>query len=746
MPSPCLFVLPNESAQWIQLLLDTAIKGVLILVVAGVLVAMLKGASAAARHLLWSVAVVSLLTLPIFELVLPNWQVPVFPALLQSASAKSVASNSNEQPLQDITVPSTFDENANSAKPSAALTTTTTTKSAIRKTPDELLTVPPYRESLFNSVQKEQNPAPAATNTNWMTIIFILWSIGFLAVAARLGIGTFKVWMIVRRAEPLTDGYWANLLHQLTAELRLNGNIRLLKSRHVTMPMTWGILRPVVLLPLDEDDWSDECSRIVLLHELAHIKRRDCLTQILAQLACALYWFNPLVWSAAKRLRIERELACDDQVLEVGTRATDYATHLVAIASSFEPGIFASSMTVGMACSQLESRVVSILNPDVQRRGLNRFRILVATILAVVFIVPLSIVQPWVRAAVLPQKTNSGKKSAPPVTESTETEKHLDEYLSKIAEVHTQKALDLAINHQIEVNSVVEQNIEHINQQELVQIPEHVLEVIEQDKTAGNGKSATPSDEQNQRMKLLGITPEFIESVRKMGFDNLSPNQLIEIRVHKIDEAFVNQVRGWGFTNLSLNQLIQLRVSGVTTEYIEAMKRAGFDKLPLNKLSSLRIHNVTPEFIDEVRRLGFDNLSIDQILSLRIHNINEAFVKETQNWGYGKLSLNELMQIRVHNITPAFAQEMKALGFNNLSLQKLIQLKIFNMSADYLREMRSLGFENLTIEQALQMRQQNIDAEYVRKLRAAGFKNVSINQMLDMKRSGVDDILLKNNR
>jgi beta-lactamase regulating signal transducer with metallopeptidase domain len=625
-----------------------------------------------------------------------------------------------------------------------------TAKTATRKTPDELPTLPPYKTPLFDDVQREQSLSADSSGMNWAMMIFMIWSAGFLAVMARFAAGTGKVWMIERRGESLTDSYWTGLLQRLTAQLRLGGGVRLLKSKQVTMPMTWGVWRPVVLLPEDADDWSDECSRIVLLHELAHIKRRDCLTQMLAQVACALYWFNPLVWSAAKRLRVERELACDDQVLEVGTRASDYATHLVAIASSFESNIFASSMTVGMACSQLESRVVSILNPDIERRGINRLRIIVASILAVVFVVPLSIVQPWVSAAVLPPEATFNQDSTGLPVGSTESEKQLDTYLSQIAEAQTQKAVALAIEHQIEVTHLVDHNIEQANLPDQEQAPDQSAETTQQEKATpkavGEGNPANPSDEQSYRMKLHGITPEFIESARKMGFDNLSVNQLIQMRVHTIDEPFVNQVRGWGFTDASLNQLVQLRVTGVTTEYIEAMKRAGFDNLSINKLASLKIQNVTPEFIDEMHRLGFDKLSAEQLLSLKVHNINEAFVKETQNWGYGKLSMNELMQVRIHNITPNFAREMKALGFDNLPLQKLMQLKIHNVNAGYVREMQSLGFENLTVDQWLQMRIQGITVEYVKKLRAAGFKNVSVNQMIDMKRHGIDDILLKNNR
>jgi beta-lactamase regulating signal transducer with metallopeptidase domain len=744
-PSPSLFMLPNEAVEWFQLLLDMALKGVFILLVAGALVATCKRASAAARHLLWSIAVACLLALPVFELVLPDWQVPVFPALLQSTSAETESPAISQPP--DNRFAGAFAENRGPANSYASVKEPLTAKPSARKTPDELPALPPYQTPLFEDVRSEPSLAVDAPKgpMNWALMIFLIWSAGFLLVMLRLLAGTCRVWRIARRAEPLIDSYWARLLDEQTAELGLNNRIRILKSRGVNMPMTWGAFRPVVLLPLDADDWSEECSRIVLLHELAHIKRRDCLTQMLAQMACALHWFNPLVWSAAKRLRVERELACDDQVLEVGTRASDYASYLVAIASSCEANLFASPTTVGMACSQLESRVVSILNPDIRRRGLNRLRIIIAAILSVAFIVPLSILQPWVSAAVLTKDEARNKDAAPLVVEPAEIEKLPDEYLSQVAE--TQKAVALAIAHQDVEAQAVEDNLEQEDSQDPQQAPDPQAETIEQEKAAeGAGNPANPSNEQSYRMKLHGVTPEFIESARRLGFENLSVNQLIQMRVHQIDDAFVNQVRGWGFANASLNQLVQLRVSGVTGEYIEAMKRAGIENLLVNRLANLKLQNVTPEYIDELRRLGFDKLSADQLISLKVHRINEAFVREAQNWGFGKLSLNELMQIRVHNITPNFAQEMKALGFDNLSLQKLMQLRVHNVNAEYLREMRGLGFDNLTAAQAIQMKIYGINAEYVKKLRAAGFKNVSVEQMLDMKRHGIDDILLKHNR
>ena len=136
-------------------------------------------------------------------------------------------------------------------------------------------------------------------------------------------------------------------------------------------------------MPADADAWPVERLRIVLLHELAHVKRRDCLTHLLAQAACAVYWFNPLAWMAARQARAERERACDDLVLAAGTRGSDYAEELLQIARVMRSGRFPAVLagaTLAMAHrSQLEGRLMAILDPRIPRRGLTRLRALVTT-------------------------------------------------------------------------------------------------------------------------------------------------------------------------------------------------------------------------------------------------------------------------------------------------------------------------------------------------------------------------------
>src|SRR6185503_1967736 len=125
----------------------------------------------------------------------------------------------------------------------------------------------------------------------------------------------------VARARSLDEAEWHDGARRAAHATALTHTPRLLVSAAVAVPMTYGCWRPGVLLPADYASWPAARRYVVLLHEFAHVARRDALTHLMASLTCAVHWFNPAVWYAARRLRVERERACDDFVVEAGTPA-----------------------------------------------------------------------------------------------------------------------------------------------------------------------------------------------------------------------------------------------------------------------------------------------------------------------------------------------------------------------------------------------------------------------------------------
>ena len=137
--------------------------------------------------------------------------------------------------------------------------------------------------------------------------------------------------------------------------------------------MTWGLRRPVILVPPGSSKWSEETKRSVLLHEMGHIRRGDCLMHLLARFVCVLYWFHPLVWLAARQWRKTSEQAANDMVLSSNVAPPDYAQCLVGIASQMRGTRLFAQVALPMATpSELEGRVVAILDSKRNHRSLKR--------------------------------------------------------------------------------------------------------------------------------------------------------------------------------------------------------------------------------------------------------------------------------------------------------------------------------------------------------------------------------------
>jgi TonB family protein len=160
------------------------------------------------------------------------------------------------------------------------------------------------------------------------------------------------------------------------------------------MPMTFGFLRPAVFMPSDAAAWSAERRRVVLLHELAHVRRGDVATHLLARTAMSFYWWNPLAWTAWRSFLKERERATDDLVLSAGARASEYAGHLLEVAQQMQSSGAIGWAAVAMARpSQLEGRLLAILDARVNRKAPGRVAAAVAALLAVAIVAPLAAVQ-----------------------------------------------------------------------------------------------------------------------------------------------------------------------------------------------------------------------------------------------------------------------------------------------------------------------------------------------------------------
>src|SRR5512132_3742447 len=317
-----------------------------------------KNLAPSLRHLILFAVLSCSLALPVVMLLTPPLNAPILPRSPATAFSSSAGSSSEFSR-----------NNGRISLTDAPILAPVTTESRSR--------------SALTATFLDAPPAQAAVD--FERIVFalpILWAVGVIGVLAWLVTGRIRLRRIARTSWPLDNADWKRLLEEERKEADVDKSVRLFSSSVVSTPLTWGWRAPVILLPEDALDWPEEHRRVVLRHELAHVARGDAMSQLVAGFACALYWFHPLVWMTERRLRAECERACDDRVVSLGTPPAEYAAHLLEVARSARAFGAPGFLSVAMARpSQLEGRLLAVLNESRRRAALSDRARLVAAVL-----------------------------------------------------------------------------------------------------------------------------------------------------------------------------------------------------------------------------------------------------------------------------------------------------------------------------------------------------------------------------
>ncbi|HEV3060096.1 MAG TPA: M56 family metallopeptidase [Vicinamibacterales bacterium] len=356
-------------------LLEMTLKASLVLVVAwAVTRAMSARSSASTRHLVWLAAVAGLVLLPVLMLFGPAWRVAVVPGMWAArASAVFRLSSQGSSPFASADV------------------WPATTRVASHAPVDPSRPPPKPRAQRLTSAQSFTWTGALT----WPVLIVGVWAAGAVLAALRLIAGLSWALWIARRSTPVVAADWLAVKHEAAQTLGVTRDVALRMSTRVGVPVACGILRPTLLLSPEADAWDPARRKIVLLHELAHVTRHDCQTQLLAQVAQVVHWFNPLAWMAVARLRAEQEQACDDQVLKAGTPASDYADHLCEIVRASQVVSAPGWATLAVKRrSRLHDRVRAILDDTLTRRLPSRVFCVSFGILACVGVLSLGALRP----------------------------------------------------------------------------------------------------------------------------------------------------------------------------------------------------------------------------------------------------------------------------------------------------------------------------------------------------------------
>jgi TonB family protein len=308
-------------------LIETAIKISLVVALGLLAAALLRRGSAAQRHWMLAASMAAALATPLMMGLAPSWSLPV-----AAVDARRQIPEPQARPRGDARI---------------GITTTI-----------------PTDPTATASLQSISNPAP---------FLLSIWVAGVALNLAGLVFGFWRLHRTASRATVIHEGPWVDAARSLSEHFGLRTPARLLQSDQQALLVTWGLFTPKVMLPADAASWDPDRIYVVLAHELAHVNRSDWIIQIGSELLRIAYWFNPLVWFASSRLRLESERACDDAVVTLGVSGRDYAQHLLALARQFGRARHTPFPAVAIVPrpSSLERRVTAMLNPSLSRRPLS---------------------------------------------------------------------------------------------------------------------------------------------------------------------------------------------------------------------------------------------------------------------------------------------------------------------------------------------------------------------------------------
>jgi beta-lactamase regulating signal transducer with metallopeptidase domain len=384
---------------------SAGIKAALILAIALLVTLAWRSASAAAKHLVWTIAVASALAVPVIAIAITRFSAPrIEIAAWNTVTPSNAVSHETPVPVDDRALPAAPSAGAERFSAVASEAAPVEDPGPTSSTQDPIVTESPVISGAPFSLRDQ---------------LFSIWLFGVIAALLPLLVAIVRVRMIAGTARPVTDKRWFSLIRSTPSIAHLAHSIRILESSEAAMPMTWGIARPTLLVPSSANQWPDWQRRDILLHELAHVQRRDCLTQLVAQIACAVYWFNPLAWIAASRMKIERELACDDRVIAAGSRASDYASNLLDVARTLRAPSLTSQTAIAMARpSQLSGRLLAVLDSRRNRRRVSRGIAAATSFAAVAVVLPVASITPASAAAAIAEEMSipSRTEVAPPIT------------------------------------------------------------------------------------------------------------------------------------------------------------------------------------------------------------------------------------------------------------------------------------------------------------------------------------------
>lgn len=539
------------------------------------LLGLARGRTPAERSLIAHLGLLAILLLPVAALALPQWTPLPHGFLAAEEPVRSIPVNAPVLPVAD-------------AQP--AVKTVTATPAAPLFAPSTLADLPPLAD-----VMAAAPAAPAVTLPTLAELVVWMYVLPLGLLVMAMTVAVFRLLGMRRRAEVLVDRAWLAALAEAQRRMGFKHGTALLVSEELRSPISWGVLRPTILLdPRAVSAVRD--AEAIIAHELAHVARLDWAKLLLARAACALFWFNPLVWLLARESHQLREEAADDSVLLTDIAGADYATLLVNAARHDNRAVLIAAHGVAPAKNSLRRRIVRVLDGGARRgpvrAGWSLFSL--AAVFGVAAPLAAFSVEPADRTA-SPRSAGAaqGLNPAPALVAAT-----------GVATAH--QAAGQETDRETDGSRVPLSAEDLVSMRAVGVTPADVAQMREAEGDVEAGEIIAA--------KATGVTPGYIAEMRAV-FGDVDASELVGARAVGVDSAYARALRA-AMPEADLDTIVGARAVGVSPAYVREI-RAYYPRATLDDLIGMRATGVTGAYIEQLRAAGLDVATPDDAIGVR---------------------------------------------------------------------------------------------------------------------------------
>lgn len=529
------------------------------------------------------------------------------------------------------------------------------------------------------------------------SLIVTIWFIIFMAQCVKILSGLVHIQRIRHYKTSAVPAFWEERITQLAARLNIKKHILLLESAIIKVPAVVGFLKPTILVPLGLlNNLSQQEVESILMHELAHIRRKDYLFNLLQCFIDIIFFFNPAVLWISSLIRSERENCCDDIAINETQNKKQFIQALVSF-HKYNAGVSKLAMPFAARQNKLVDRVKRIVNN--RNQTLNPAEKIVLVACMVVFGIAF--------VTVSNGQTDTAKKKKPQQSSSSASQ-------AKTGGSNT-------------ANQQPKSSAQKPNATPATAADKQNKEDNTGDNITGNHNDNTGTNADDNE---YGYYSDF-------GFNNLTVDQLIELRNSGVSHGYLKGLQAAGIKFGTLAKAIELRNSGVSLNFLSSLNTMGYKSISADEAIELANNGVSAEYIKGLNSSGYPNVPLKEAIELRNHGVNAEYLNEMRQAGFTNLPLDKFVEMRDHGVSVSYINELKKEGVTNLSAEKAIEYKDQSFDVNFLKGLREAGYSNTTVEEAMEARNHGVNITYINNLKKFGFKNLSLDKITELRDHGV---------